>query len=74
MYHYLKGESSFWWPYLNVMNPSDLLGKWSQKEKELFKDNSIVLDADVYTEETKIEWEQVNKVLVKYPEEFPGYS
>jgi hypothetical protein len=31
-------------------------------------------DAKTYCEETHIEWEQVNKVLAKYPEDFSGYT
>jgi hypothetical protein len=30
LYHYLKGESSFWFPYINVMNKSDLIGFWPE--------------------------------------------
>ena len=31
---YLKGKDSFWKPYIDVMNESDLVGFWDQDELE----------------------------------------
>ena len=41
MYHYLKGEDSFWWPYIQVMNTSDLCSHWPKEELDLIKDSEL---------------------------------
>jgi len=32
LFHHLKGEASFWHPYINVMNISDIVSDWSDHE------------------------------------------
>lgn len=56
LYEYLKGEQSFWWPYMQVMNESDLTCFWSDEELDLLRDVELKHEALVYREEVLEEW------------------
>lgn len=38
LYEYLKGDKSFWFPYINIMNEADLAAYWSDQELEELQD------------------------------------
>jgi len=42
MHEFLKGPTSYWWPYLDVMNESDLAYKWSDDELKLLNDFEVI--------------------------------
>jgi hypothetical protein len=43
---YLKGpEKSFWWPYIDVMNESDLVSYWSKEEIDSLCDHELKKEA-----------------------------
>ena len=76
LYHYLKGpNASFWYPYIDVMNESDLLCDWSSEEVAQFMDKELEMDAELYKSEIETEWAQIEPVLQRYESElFPGYT
>ena len=65
-----KGDSSFWWPYLEVMNESDLACFWEPHELEALGDFEIKREAEAYRDEVLIEWDEMSRVLPLYPELF----
>ena len=70
---YLKGpDQSFWWPYLDVMNESDLACFWRENELDRLCDYELKKEADTYREEVVYEWEEISKILPLYPLLFPG--
>jgi hypothetical protein len=70
---YLKGsEKSFWWPYIDIMNESDLASFWKETELDRLCDYELKKEAMVYRDEVLYEWEQISKILPLYPELFPG--
>ena len=56
LYHYLKGPESFWYPYISVMNESDLVCDWSPEEIAQFMDKELQMDAELYKTEIETEW------------------
>ena len=42
---YLKGPESFWWPYLDVMNESDLVSFWKPEEIDRLCDYELKKEA-----------------------------
>lgn len=56
LYHYLKGPESFWFPYISVMNESDLVCEWSEREIASFMDKELQMDAELYKTEIETEW------------------
>lgn len=70
---YLKGpEKSFWWPYIDVMNESDIASFWSESELERLGDYELKREAQTYKDEVLFEWDQISKLIPLYPEAFPG--
>ena len=70
---YLKGpEKSFWWPYLDVMNESDLACFWTEQELATLGDYELKREAGTYRDEVMIEWDQISKILPLYPHLFNG--
>ena len=57
--HYLEGASSFWYPYISVMNEADLVCFWDAEEIEQFRDVELMLDAELYKSEIETEWIQM---------------
>ena len=74
LYHHLKGDESFWKPYLDVMNESDLVCNWEEGEMEQFMDAELTMDAKLYKTEIETEWTQIEPVLEQHRDLFPGYS
>ena len=75
LYHYLKGEESFWHPYISVMNESDLVCDWSPDEIAQFKDKELEMDAALYKSEIETEWASIEPVLAQHANDlFPGYT
>lgn len=70
---YLKGpEKSFWWPYIDVMNESDLACFWKTEELARMCDYELKMEAETYRDEVVIEWDEISKILPMYPELFGG--
>ena len=57
LFHHLKGPSSFWYPYLSVMNLSDIASSWSEQELHQFMDKELQMDAELYASEIDTEWQ-----------------
>ena len=57
LYHYLKGPESFWYPYISVMNESDLVCDWTPQEVSQFMDTELEMDAELYKSEIETEWQ-----------------
>jgi len=72
----LKGEESFWYPFFQVINLSDLPMHWSNDELTEFQDAVLKQNIINYREEFDIEWEEVYKVFKdnKYDHILPGVS
>jgi hypothetical protein len=69
---YLKGSESFWWPYIDVMNESDLVSFWKPEEVERLCDYELKKEAQVYREEVEYEWSELSKILPLYADTFKG--
>lgn len=69
---YLKGPESFWWPYLDVMNESDLVSFWKPEEIDRLCDYELKKEAQVYREEVEYEWTELSKILPLYGDTFKG--
>ena len=74
LYHHLQGPASFWHPYIDVMNTSDLVCNWQDCEIDQFMDTELTMDAKLYKTEIETEWCQVKPVLDGNPDLFPGYT
>ena len=72
MHHYLKKEKSFWWPYIEVMNESDLCCFWNEEELNLLNDFELKKEALTYKNEVLLEWDEMQKIIKKYPSELGG--
>ncbi len=73
MREFLLGpEKSFWWPYIDVMNESDLASFWKPEELARLGDFEAQKEAESYRDEVFFEWEQISKILPLYPELFTG--
>lgn len=66
MCEYLKGEKSFWYPYLSVMNESDICCFWSEEELDLLNDPELKREALIYRDEVEEEWKEVSKIIKLY--------
>ena len=69
-----KGDKSFWWPYIQVMNESDLASDWKDEEIAEMRDYALKKSAKTYREEIEEEWKQIKKILALYPEAYPDQS
>ena len=56
------------------MNESDLVCDWAQDEIAQFMDIELARDAALYKSEIETEWLQIEKVLKRHADLFPGYS
>lgn len=74
IYESLKREKSFWWPYIQVMNESDLVSFWSEDELNLLNDFELKKEALVYREEVMSEWIEISKITALYPDKFGGIT
>ena len=74
MYEHLKGETSFWYPYISVMNEADLACFWTPEEIDELNDFELKIETKIYFDEVNEEWKRIEKVLKLYPEKFPGLS
>lgn len=71
-YHTLRGEDSFWYPYLQVMNVSDLPSSWPDEDIAQFKDIELVESCILYRAELETEWTQMSPIFEKFPDLFSG--
>ena len=71
MYEYLKGEESFWKPYLDLMPDVKFFCHWPEGLVAATQDQNLVHYAREYKFELREEWTSLEKVLAKYPHVFP---
>lgn len=71
-----KGEASFWKPYLDIINFTDLPFLWSDEEIDQFQDAVLQQNVKRYRTEFEEEWEKVYFMLHKnkYDHIIPGIS
>jgi hypothetical protein len=69
---FLKGSQSFWSPYIDVMNESDLVSFWKPDEIDRLCDYELKKEAQVYKEEVEYEWTELSKILPMYGDTFKG--
>ena len=74
MHEFLKGPTSYWWPYLDVMNESDLAYKWSDDELKLLNDFEVIYQAKAYRDDIDDEWDKMSKILSLYAVHYPGVN
>eukprot|EP00347_Sterkiella_histriomuscorum_P010279 403376910 len=73
----MKGEASFWYPYFQIINLSDLPMLWSDQEIQEFQDQVLQKDIQDYKVEYENEWKLVYEAFSKdetYDEYYPGIS
>ncbi len=70
----LKGERSFWKPYFDIVNFTDLPFLWSEEEVKEFQDQVLERDIKEYKKEFDEEWTLMRDLFRanKYEEFFPG--
>lgn len=67
-------HDSFWAPYLNVMNTSDLTYQWSEEELRSLQDFEVVYQAKSYQSDLDDEWKEISKLISLYPERLQGVT
>lgn len=73
MIHSLK-QDSFWAPYLDVMNTSDLTYTWTEEELRSLHDFEVVYQARSYQSDLDSEWKEISKLVSLYPERLQGVT
>lgn len=58
-YEMLKGEKSFWFPYFDVINISDIPMVWNEDEIDELQDAVLKRDVDIYRSEFEEEWKLI---------------
>lgn len=73
-YERLKGEKSFWHPYFQIINFSDIPMLWNEDEIDELQDQILKKDIIHYRKEFDDEWELIYNTLSKnaYTDYFPG--
>ena len=71
-----KGDKSFWKPYLDIINFTDLPCLWSDDELAELQDAVLIANIKAYRRDFEEEWDQVYKLLHKnkYDDIIPGIS
>lgn len=74
LHEFLKGEDSFWYPYLEIINFSDIPMLWNADEIEELQDQILKKDIKHYRDEFEDEWSLIFNCLKKngYTKEYPG--
>lgn len=75
-YEKMKGEKSFYHPYFEVINMSDLPIYWTEEEKNELQDATLIKEVNEYAHETEQEWVLLYNTFRfnKYEEFFPGIT
>ena len=74
LYHKLKGDASFWKPYINMMDLSDPFCDWPIEDIAEFMDSELKMDAELFKSELETIWIQIEPVLQRNPQMFPFYT
>ena len=71
-----KGEASFWKPYLDIINFTDMPFLWNDEELNEFQDAVLIANVKRYSEEFDEEWLKVYWMLHRnnYDHIIPGIS
>ncbi len=72
----LKGEKSFWFPYFQIINISDLPMFWEEADIEELQDLVLKRDVAEYKKEYEEEWKLMYSTFRdnNYEEYFPGIT
>ena len=72
----MKGEASFWYPYFQIVNKSDLPFLWERSQIRELQDAVLESNIENYRVEFEIEWETFHKLLCdhKYDHIIPGVT
>jgi len=75
-YERLKGDRSFWKPYFDIVNFTDLPFLWEDKEVEEVQDQILQREVEDYKKEFEEEWALIRDTFRehKYDAYFPGIS
>ena len=76
MHEQMKGEESFFYPYFQIVNRSDLPFLWEPNDIKEFQDAVLQSNIEFYRTEFEIEWDLFHKTLMenKYDHIIPGIS
>ena len=67
----LRGEESFFAPFLNVVSETESALVWDQQTVDFIEEASLRQEVLEAQEEFQREWRQLRQVLEKYPNMFP---
>lgn len=75
-YEVLKGEKSFWHPYFQIINFSDIPMLWKEDEMNELQDAILKKDIIHYRKEFDDEWDLIYTTLSRptYEDYFPGIT
>ena len=71
LYEFIKGRSSFWYPYLRIIPEVDFISNWSSDTLELLHDMSFLNEILELKQDVKDNFSPFFKMLKKYPKIFP---
>ena len=76
MHEQMKGEESFFYPYFQIVNRSDLPFLWEPNDIKEFQDAVLQSNIEFYRAEFELEWDLFHKTLMenKYDHIIPGIS
>ena len=74
IYEFLKGEDSFWKPYLDLMPYVKFFCHWPLDLVDATQDPNLIKYAQDYKDELEKEWKTLSKVIAKYPDIFAPES
>lgn len=67
----LKGQSSFYYPYLSIINEPEILSDWSPDEKSELQDPFLFIKCEKNYKFVLKHFETLKQVFSQYPEFFP---
>lgn len=67
----LKAESSFYWPYLQILKDAEILIDWTSDEIEELQDPALFQRVETYKRVMEKYWKQLEPVLARHSDLFP---
>ena len=76
MHEQLKGKESFFYPYFQIVNRSDLPFLWESGQVKEFQDAVLQNNIEIYRAEFELEWELFYKTFKDWKHDYiiPGIS
>ena len=74
LYEHVKGEQSFWKPYLDLMPDVKFFCHWTDELIVATQDMNLMQYATEYKQELHEEWTKLAAVMAKHPSVFPHSS